>query len=330
MRMVRGDGLDRLLEATVPATRHARHGAECTGGGAAAVTRLGRMIAAGRTSVVYEFGRGSVVKVARLGVPEDWAAIEASITDSVHERGLPTPAVRGLTVVRGRESVVFEHIHGPSMWEQIDGRLDEAASMAVQLAELQLMIHRAKAPASLPDLVARIRDKIGAASRLSTDERGEARQLASSLPTGSALCHGDLHPGNVLMSDRGPVVIDWFDAAVGSPIADVVRSSLLMRPPTNGGGVPHLPGANPDVLERLHRDYVRHVLAGVDIAPTLVRSWEAVLAAGRLAERAERDDSELVALWRGRDDQQLSPLVRVISTLGIADHERADRRHQIR
>ncbi len=47
-------------------------------------------------------------------------------------------------------------------------------------------------------------------------------------PEGDRLVHLDLHPVNVIVSRRGPVVIDWTNAARGSPAIDVAVSWLLM------------------------------------------------------------------------------------------------------
>ncbi|MFC2013409.1 phosphotransferase family protein [Chloroflexota bacterium] len=41
------------------------------------------------------------------------------------------------------------------------------------------------------------------------------------LPDGSAVCHGDFHPRNIIISSRGPVIIDWANATQGNPLADV-------------------------------------------------------------------------------------------------------------
>lgn len=278
--------------------------------------QLGRLVAAGRTSDVYEFGRGSVVKVPRSGVPAHWAALEAEITAAVHGQGLPTPEVRGLEQVEGRDSVVFEHIEGPSLWEQIRAGTADVSSLAAWFAEIQLSIHAAEPPPSLLGIGDRVCQKIDSVGSLSESERGDAHRIVSELPNGTSLCHGDLHPGNVLMSQSGPIVIDWFDAAIGSSLADIVRSSLLIRPITNGGGHLHLPGSTAQLLERMHVDYLECVLQGQEVEPQLIRQWEAVLAVSRLAERAEPDEARLVALWQARAGKIDSPLVEAISNLG--------------
>ncbi|MFC6342943.1 phosphotransferase, partial [Nocardioides hankookensis] len=45
---------------------------------------------------------------------------------------------------------------------------------------------------------------------------------------GDCLVHLDLHPLNVIMADRGPVLIDWTNARVGRPGLDVAVTVLVM------------------------------------------------------------------------------------------------------
>ena len=108
------------------------------------------------------------------------------------------------------------------------------------------------------------------------------------------------------------MVIDWFDATIGHPVADIVRSSLLIRPLVGSATRPHLPGADEHLLEGLHRSYAEamsELLVGA--APELP-DWEAVVVASRLAEGAEADESLLVDLWRERGVGEPSPLMRCV------------------
>ena len=41
--------------------------------------------------------------------------------------------------------------------------------------------------------------------------------------------HGDLHPMNVILTDRGPVVIDWEGARIGPRDADVAITWMLLE-----------------------------------------------------------------------------------------------------
>ena len=42
------------------------------------------------------------------------------------------------------------------------------------------------------------------------------------------LLHMDLHPGNVILTERGPVVIDWSNTREGDPDLDLAVTALLL------------------------------------------------------------------------------------------------------
>ncbi len=262
------------------------------------MTTPGRLLATGRTSDVYTLGSDSVVKVPRFGVPAHWATMEARIAHSVHGLGLPTPEVRDVVAVNGRDAVVFERIYGPSMWDMLraDGsRLSELTDLMI---DVQREINAFDGPDGVPNLLRRTQAKIDEAELLTCVEREQVVAMTDDLSQGSSLCHGDLHPGNILMGPGGPVVIDWFDAGVGHRAADTVRTSLLIRPSAAAGQASHLPGASDGQLNRLHQRYLSGVVADIGATGAELLRWERVLAAGRLAEQLDGNDDELLALSR--------------------------------
>ncbi len=91
---------------------------------------------------------------------------------------------------------------------------EDIASLTSELVRVQRMIHVSGLPSDVPDLVSRLQRKVSACTAIDAADRSEAATAVDRLPRGAALLHGDLHPGNVLMGSDGPVVIDWFDAAV--------------------------------------------------------------------------------------------------------------------
>lgn len=274
--------------------------------GKVAAMSQGELLARGRTSEVFAYGKDSAVKVLRSDVPAGWAELEAGYTAKVVELGLPAPAVRELTTIDGRPAIVFERIHGPSMWQQLVNGDRSAEDLARDLAAVHREIQSAGLPTDIPDLVTRISGKIEGAPLLSDGEKAEALEVVAGLPRGAALLHGDLHPANVLMGPHGPVVIDWFDASIGHPVADIVRSSILLRPAAGGGELPHLPGVDHPTLWRFHDAYVSALAEVLGRSSSSLAQWEATVAAGRLAEGAQPDESTLVALWAARADTSAS------------------------
>ena len=259
---------------------------------------LGSVIGTGARSTVYGCGPGLVVKVPLPPTPDAWIRHEAEFTSVVHRYGLPVPAVHDLVVHDGRLCVVYERVEGPSMWTVIREGPRVAVELGRLLAELHLAVLATPAPISLPRQRDRLAGKISGAARV-VDE--SVLGALSALPAAESplrLCHGDLHPGNIIMSPDGPVIIDWFDSCRGIPIGDVARSALLM----GAGGpaaraVPHLPGAEPALLRALHDSYLTVMATGLDSFDRIVFDrWLGLQAVARVAEGLA--SSGLVELWR--------------------------------
>ena len=259
---------------------------------------IGERIGVGRTSDVHAFGTGAVIKIPHPHVPDEWAAFEARLAGAVHDAGLPAPAVDDVVRVHDRNAIVFAEVSGPSMWQHVLDHPHDAAAMARELAAIQRAVFSSGIPAGVPDFVDRLIRRIQLAEVLPEADLAQAATLAGEMPRGAALLHGDLHPGNVLMGTDGPVVIDWFDAAIGHPVADIVRSSILIRPGVEAGA-DHLPGATAEVLARMHDTYVAEFAHELGAASDDLRTWEAVVAVGRLVERADSDE-RLLSLWNAR------------------------------
>lgn len=251
----------------------------------------GEPIAHGNTSDIWPWTDHTVVKVLRPGIPAHWAAIEVDIVARVHAAGLPVPATDGVVELEGRSGIVLERIDGGSMWERMKARPADIPELVDILVGLQVQLHRTEV-AGLPDLARRLGSKIDEAVQLSAGDRRRAQALLARLPDGTALCHGDFHPANIVLTAQGPVILDWFDAACGYPAADLVRSSLLMRPPLDNAW---LPGASRELLDAVHAIYVDRLARRGLIDATSFAPWQAVVAVARMSEPVP--SNELLAVW---------------------------------
>ena len=274
---------------------------------------LGHLIAEGRTSKVYALDRDRAAKVLNDDVPRHWAQTEATYTIAVRSLGVRAPEVLDVATIDGRSAIIFERVSGRSMWDEMLARPDDLEDLIAQFAEVQRNIHRAGIPDMLPSSGERMCRKIESVDLLSTDDRRAACDVVRSLPSGGALLHGDLHPANVLMADDGPVPIDWFDATVGHPISDVVRTSLLLR--SSEGSTHHLAGADVEQLHTLHDRYIEMMHDVLADEIELLPDWEAAAAASRLAEGTDPDPNSLVERWSNRTSGTPTRLCRLVDRM---------------
>jgi aminoglycoside phosphotransferase (APT) family kinase protein len=258
---------------------------------------LGELVARGTRSAVYAFGRDAVIKIPDRTTPEHWIVAEARYADAVRAAGAPAPRLLGLEQVDGRSASVWEWIRGPSMWQDILAAPRRAAQHGRALAELQLSLFALRPPLILPTQRVRLITKIRRSALMIDSALGAARERLPARRGPLRVCHGDLHPGNVILSADGPVIIDWFDASRGDPRADVARSCLLLRrAPSDAEELPHLPGATPAVLDAFADAYLARIRSELPVGDLQLRRWAAVEAVARLAEGAPQ--AGLLEVWR--------------------------------
>jgi aminoglycoside phosphotransferase (APT) family kinase protein len=177
---------------------------------------------------VYAWGAGRVLKLYYAGKSQAAVEREYRVTRAVRAAGLPAPEAYEVIEVEGRWGVVLERVEGPSLFDATQRRPWRMFAAVRQMADLHAAIHRCVAPADLPTQRERLVEALEVAD-LPDAEKDEARRRLAELPDGTAVCHGDFHPGNVLLTARGPVVIDWDLAGRGHPPADVARTVRLIR-----------------------------------------------------------------------------------------------------
>ena len=244
---------------------------------------VGEVVARGTRSTVHAYGRAAVVKVPVASTPEGWIDYEARYAEAARAAGAPAPRLLGIETIEGRTASVWERVEGTSMWQLVVDRPDQSVPLGRLLADLQLALFALVPPVTLPRQRDRLVSKIRRTA--ATVDASFARALALLPPPTSRprLCHGDLHPSNVILGRDGPMLVDWFDASRGDPIADVARSSLVLL--SDGANPPeHLPGSDPATLAVLTDAYLARLREHFQIDDDLLARWQAVSAAGRMAE----------------------------------------------
>lgn len=134
--------------------------------------------------------------------------LEARAMRYAYEQGYPTPRVD--EVSDDGTDLVMERIAGVNMVDALNATPWKAKRFGRIVADLHVQLHEVSGPEWL---------------------------APAPVGVGDRLLHFDLHPLNVMMSPRGPIVIDWANAARGDANTDVALTWTLMSAgevPTRG------------------------------------------------------------------------------------------------
>jgi aminoglycoside phosphotransferase (APT) family kinase protein len=256
---------------------------------------LGPRLGIGRTAEVFAWRDGQIIKLLRPDFPDRQGEREAAIARRVDATSLAAPRFLGTTHVDGRYGLVYERVTGPSMLDQLTRRPWLVDRLARTFSELHAEMHGTHA-AGLPSQITWVRQAIERAADVLGASRLEAcLARLDQVAIGSVVCHGDLHPGNVVMTDSGPIVIDWLTAGSGPPEADIARTTFLLVGSALPGEYPRVQRPLIVALRRRFalmylRNYRR--LRGVD--EHQLDLWRLPVLAARLSEGIDAERAPLL------------------------------------
>jgi aminoglycoside phosphotransferase (APT) family kinase protein len=247
----------------------------------------------GRTAEIFAWDEGRVLKLYRAEFPREWADWEAKITRAISEAGVPAPQIFEVLDVEERRGIIMERIIGPSMFAALLSNLFTGVKHARLLADLQAQMHACSIPdlpAQHESLLQRIQE-----AKVTSAIQTAALQRLDHLPEGTTLCHGDFHPGNVMLTTNGPRILDWPTAMSGNPVGDVARTSLILRLLEPSPEM-SIPWALRLVRDIFHTTYLRRYMQLRSVAREAIEMWLLPVAVARTLEHVPYEHENLPRL----------------------------------
>lgn len=250
--------------------------------------------------------------VLRVGAPTAEASLSIDLSTRLRAHGLSVPHhIEDAALTAGEAG--GEGADGGALaitaWEYLeaDGRPIDWAAVGDMVRRTHAL-DRSEVPAGypvprptdfpwwdFPALFADVGDVLDDRARAGLDAAID-RWPAWSDPAGSVLCHGDVHPGNVIMAASGPVLIDWDLLCWAPPGWD--HAPMMTWHSRWGGEVAWYQAFAEGYGRSMGGDPTAEAFAELRlVAATLMR-----LKAGLRNEAAMPEAQRRLAFWRGEID----------------------------
>ena len=232
--------------------------------------------------VVYDLG-DKIAKVFNETKPVSDVFNEALNLARINECGIRSPKALEVTKLEGDEAgwaLITSKVPGVTLAEKIEAEPQRFGEYLEQFVDLQIEIHGYTSP-----LLNRQDDKyarmINSLEAINATTRYNLLERLDGLKKGTAVCHGDFNPSNVIVSEDGTLsVCDWAHATQGAPAADVAMTYLLFSLTS----------------KEQAEAYLDTYCERADMAKQIVRQWLPVIAASELA-RKRKVNEEFLMSW---------------------------------
>jgi uncharacterized protein (TIGR02172 family) len=188
--------------------------------------KFGKIIGVGNTATVYEWEEGKVLKLFNQGYPNEAVENEFRNAMAIRDMNFAKPKAYEMISCDDREGIIYDSLEGESLldWVMRTGDVQECAKYMAEL-------HKAIVQNEISNVMNYkdfLKYHIPNAS-LTLDKQKNLLQMIDKLPNGNVLCHGDFHPGNILISGGNTYVIDFMNICHGDFLYDIARTVFLVE-----------------------------------------------------------------------------------------------------
>ncbi len=234
-----------------------------------------------RTDKVVTKDKGTVLKVFGPSYKVSAILNEAMNEARAAETGLPVAKVLEVLKIRDHWCIRREFVEGQTLADVMAKDKKNLAKYLRQFVEIQCAVFK-KTSERMGNLVEKL-DKQISASPLDRVTRYDLHMKLLSYPRGTALCHGDFNPTNVIITPNGEWrVIDWSHVRLGDPLADVARTYLLFW--LSG----HVAAAE---------KYMALMCEALKVKLADVQKWLPIVAAAESATEKDHKNLDLLVHW---------------------------------
>ena len=241
--------------------------------------KLDNVIAVRKAKKVYRDG-DKCIKVFDKDYSKADVLNEALNQARIEETGLNIPKVLEVTTIDGKWAIVSEFIEGVTLAELMEKNPDKLDEYLNDLVDVQLEIQSKTCP-----LLNKLKDKMNrkiSEADLDATTRYELHSRLEGMPKHNKVCHGDINPSNIIVTNDGKYyIIDWSHATQGNASADVARTYLLFCLKEN---------------EETAKKYLDIFCKKSDTAKQYVEKWLPIVAASQ-SVKGNEDERQFLLSW---------------------------------
>ncbi len=254
-------------------------------------------LGSGRAAEVFTWSPGVVVKLARDPQFANGLRLEAAGLAAAAGAGVSVPKPLGFVEHEGRTGLLMERIDGDDLLSAMEKRPWQVWKLSSLTGRLHAELAKTVAPEGAHDVYEEALRMVREGEHVPDAARERLLTILAAVAPGDRLCHRDFHPGNVMLTPDGPVVIDFPNVARGPAVADHANTWVLLAA---GSAPPDTPVFG-RILIKLFRKvalaaYMRAYRSEVPYEADELRRWKAISVAARLQQGIPEDRETLLRM----------------------------------